>query len=68
MEAKLLVLKPAKIFGDPDELANFRFANGRGFPSALRRNTAGAARWATTSFTSPPVRTIAIPGSRPGQR
>ena len=37
MEAKLLVLKPAKIFGDPDELANFRFANGRGFPTSYQR-------------------------------
>ena len=37
METKLLVLRPAKIFGDPNELANFRFANGRGFPASYRR-------------------------------
>ena len=37
METKLLVLKPAKIFGDPNELANFRFANGRGFPASYQR-------------------------------
>ena len=37
METKLLVLKPAKIFGDPDELANFRFTNGRGFPASYQR-------------------------------
>ena len=37
METKLLVLKPAKIFGDPNGLANFRFANGRGFPASYQR-------------------------------
>ena len=37
METKLQVLKPAKIFGDPNELANFRFANGRGFPASYQR-------------------------------
>ena len=37
METKLLVLKPAKIFGDPNGLANFCFANGRGFPASYRR-------------------------------
>lgn len=37
METRLLVLKPAKIFGDPNGLANFRFANGRGFPASYQR-------------------------------
>jgi hypothetical protein len=37
METKLQVLKPAKIFGDPYGLANFRFANSRGFPASYQR-------------------------------
>lgn len=37
MEINLLVLKPSKIFGDPNELANFRFANGKGFPASYQR-------------------------------